>query len=180
MRRHITSKTVTEMDICVRSSWPFVLLLVYGCVISIFIQFLGHHLSFCLPRDQRRNAARVVLSRLLFRFFISNRYPVPFSYWISRRRSPANRLHKVTTTLHELDNLLHRLPMLVAIRFFIFKHRLQFDIAVMSISENLSFLGVYGSHRAPYKLSKSLPFDVSHTLLASNIPLEWMFVSYNQ
>lgn len=179
MRCHITSETVTKMDICVRSSRPFVLLLVYGCVISIFIQFLGHHLSFCLPRDQRRNASRVVLPRLLLRYFISNRYPVPLSNRIFRRWRIANRLHQITATLHELDNLLHRLPMLVAIRFFIFEHRLQLDIAVISISENLSLLGVHGSHRASYKLSESLPFDVSYTLFASDIPLEWMFVPYN-
>lgn len=179
MRCHITSKTVSKMDFCVRSSRPFVLLLVHGCVVSIFIQFLGHHLSFCLPRDQWRNAPRMVLPRLLLWFFIFNRYPVPLPNRVFRGRRTANRFNQIKATLHELDNILHRLPMLVTIRFFIFKHRFQLDIAVISISENLSLLGVYGSHGASHKLSKSLPFDVPHTLFAGDIPLEWMFVSYN-
>jgi hypothetical protein len=166
------------MDIRFRSGGAIVLLLVNGCVISIFIQFLGHHFSFRIPRDQWWDAADVVLSRLLLGLFISPRYTFSFSHRLSRGWRPANRLNENASALYEFDDLLHRLPVLVTIRFFILKHWFQFDFTIVSTSENLSLLGVYGSHGASHKLSKSLSFDIAHTLFIGDIPLEWLLVSY--
>lgn len=173
-----SSQIVAEMDIRVRSGGSTLLLLVDGGVVSIFIQLLGHHIPFRLSRDQRRNAARVVLSRLLLRLFIPNRYFISLSNGLSRGWRTANRLDEAASTLYELDDILHRLPVLTAIRFFIFEHRIQFDIKVVSFSQDLSLLGVHGSHRASHKLPESVSFDIAHTLSTRYFPLERMSISY--
>lgn len=129
------------------------LLLVRGCVTSIFIQFLGHHFPIRFPRNQWRNPTHVVLSRLLLRFLIYPRYTLSFSHRLSRRWRPANRLVENATTLHELNDLLHRLSVLIAPRFFILEHRFQFNFTIISTSKNLSLLDIHGSHRASHKLS---------------------------
>lgn len=173
-----SSKAVTEMDLCVRSGGTTLLLLVNGCVISIFIQFLGHHISFRIPRNQRRNAPRLVLPRLLLRLFIPNRYTISLSNGISGGWRAANRFNETASTLYEFNNVLYRLPVLTAIRFFIFEHRIQFDTTVVSISQDLSLLGVHGSNGTSYKLSKSFSLHIPHTLFTRYFPLERLSISY--
>lgn len=173
-----SSQIVAEMDVCVRSCRTTLLLLVDYSVVSIFIQFLGHHIPFRLSRNQWRNAARLVLPGLLLRFFIPYRYFISLSYGLSGGWRPANRFDEAASTLYELDGILHRLSVLTAIRFFIFEHRLQLDTKVVSISEDLSLLGVHGSHRTSHELSQSVSLHIPHTLFTRYFPLERMSISY--
>lgn len=99
--------TATFNEICIRSGWSIVLLLVNGCIVGFFIQFLGDNLSVFIPRDKYTNNYCVVLLRLFFGFSIFSGYFISFSYRLLGRWCFTNRLNKITTTLYEFNDILY-------------------------------------------------------------------------
>lgn len=121
----------------------------------------------------------MVLSRLLCGFFIFGGHFVPLSNRLLRGRCTANGLFQIATVLYELNDILHRLFVLVAARLFVFIDWVQLNITVVSVSENLSVLGVHGSNGTAHKLSKRVQIDGTDTLFTCDFPLERLLVSFN-
>lgn len=62
----------------------------------------------------RGNADSLVLLGLLFGFSLFGGYSISLSDGIFRRWGVTDRCGKTKSTLHEFDNILHRLPVFVA------------------------------------------------------------------
>lgn len=127
----------------------------------------------------RRNTNSLVLLRLFLRLPLPGRYLVPLQDGVPRRRGAADGRGQAARALHELNNLLHRLPVSPTAGFPLPIHRLQLHTAILPSSENIPVLGVHGPHRAPHELSKPIQIDKFNTLFISDIPLERVLVPYN-
>lgn len=121
----------------------------------------------------------MVLSGLPVRSNVRNRHTVPLPHGIPRGRSVADGRRQTEEPLHELDYVLHRLPVLAATRLPVSIHWVQLDPTVVPYSENLPVLGVHGPHRAAHQLPEPDTVGQSHPLPAGDISLERMSVPYH-
>lgn len=167
-----TASVLDTVDVRVRPVRAAVLLLVDGRVARVPVQLLGDNLSVRVPRDQRAHDHRLVLPGLLRRLPLLGGHPVPLPHRLPGGRGAADGRNEAAAALHELDDILHRLPVPAAAGLFIPVNRFQFDFALLSPRENLSILGVHGPHRAPHQLPEPVPLRGAHPLPAGDLPLE--------
>ena len=92
----------------------------------------------------------------------------------------ASGLHKASAALHELNNLLHRLPVPPASRLSILIPGLQVDPEDLPACQGLPVLGVHGPERAPHQLPQRAEIRVTHPLPAARLPLERLPLSSGQ
>ena len=167
-----------QMDFCVRSGRALVLLLVHGGVFGVSLQFLGAHLPLCLPGDRSGYHDHVAVHGLFLRLDLHPGHRVPLSNGLSGRRRPADRLDQAPPALHELDNVLRRLPLPSAARLSLLVHRVQLDAALLPSGQDLPLLDVHGPHRASHQLPQRVPLPQFGPLPVGHIPLERFALPY--
>lgn len=121
----------------------------------------------------------MVLSGLLFGLPLSGGHLVPLPDGVSRGRRPTNGCREAPGALYELYNLLHRLPVPTTAGLPLPIHRVQLHTPLIPTGEDLSVLGLHGSHGAAHELPKLVQINEFNSLFVSDIPLERVLVPYN-
>lgn len=114
----------------------------------------------------------MVLPGLPVRPAVRDRYPVPLPDRVPGGRRAADGRGQAAEPLHELDYVLHRLPVPAAAGLPVPVHRVQLDTPVVPHRQDLPVLGVHGPYRAAHQLPEPDPLGQPDPLPAGDIPLE--------
>ena len=89
----------------------------------------------------------------------------------------ADRLYKIASTLHEFDNVLCGRTVFITTGLSIPLFRIQINSKNISAGQSVPVLGIYGSHRAAYKLSKPFQILFINSLSSRCLSLECVCLS---
>ena len=87
-------------------------------------------------------------------------------------RCSASGLNQAPASLHELNHLLHRLPVPPASRLSILIPGLQVHPEDLPACQGLPVLGVHGPERASHQLPQRAEIRLTHPLPSARLPLE--------